>query len=155
MIKKMAKRYSEIFKQKAVKNLDELRHNGFVDIDGYRFANVRELCRELGISSYTIYKWDKNVDRLLKLDPIDEINGNPLVDTLDEIQEMIKKQKTKQNHFDPEPKKAEDNRLIIRSEIRYFGNLASMLNIKGYSDMPLKQLQLAIGLKLVQRSKLA
>lgn len=148
----MAK-YTDQEKMVAVLSLDRIRDEGFVNIDGKIINNVRDLCKHFGIGSGTLYRWNDTIERG-KIKRRD----NKLTDVLSEIHEISNSKKEESYHKKEVSKDFvpvdQDDKLIVKSEIRFFGNLASMLNVRGYSDMPLKQLQLAIGLKLVQRSGL-
>lgn len=59
-------------------------------------------------------------------------------------------QKIKKSHVQKEP----DNKLVISSEIRFYSMIASVLTIKNYGSLPLPQLKLRIGTKLVEDSGL-
>ncbi|GAH44275.1 unnamed protein product [marine sediment metagenome] len=60
----MTKKYDIGFKQNCVQYLRELKIDGSVNIAGISepIENVRDLVKALGISSYTLYKWDKEIE---------------------------------------------------------------------------------------------
>ena len=59
-------------------------------------------------------------------------------------------QEFKKKHKAKEP----DIKLVIPSEIRFYSMIASVLGIKNYGSLPLPQLKLRIGTKLVKESGL-
>ena len=131
----MTKKYTENFKQNAVQYLRELKIDGSVNIAGIikPIENVRDLVKSLGISSYTIYKWDKEIDF-----------------DIDEVKE--KKEKKVQG-----PKTIIEPEISIDSDlfgIRYFSWFAKANGYKGYSRMKLEQLKLKIGMQLIRESGL-
>lgn len=57
----MPKKYEPEFKKNAVELLNLLRSEGSIrnDEKGYKIQNVKELCQYLGVSTYTLYEWEK------------------------------------------------------------------------------------------------
>lgn len=54
--------YSDEFKKKAVYLLKEVvNKEGTIVINGEQINNVRELVKFLGISTYTLYQWKKEL----------------------------------------------------------------------------------------------
>lgn len=189
-ISKMTKHYTDQEKIDAVRFLFILKNEGTVSIDDYTdVSNVRELCKELNVSSYSLYKWVRELkaEGVIRCEDCswgidcksygsfegargeacNDYTTEPFKDNFDEFEvprnaETIHSETMEiiadieQNGFaiDEKEKKKKDSRLIVQSEIRFFGNLASMLGIRNYGSLPLKQLQLAVGLAIVKRSGL-
>ena len=137
----MTKKYTENFKQNAVQYLRELKIDGFVKISGLdsnlglgeNIENVRDLCKALRISSYTIYKWDKEIEF-----------------DIDEVKEK-KEKKVQGPKVIIEPEISIDSNLF---GIRYYSWFAKANGLKGYSRMNLNQLKLKIGMQLIRESGL-
>ena len=56
--------YSEEFKKKAIALYNELLSNqGEVIIKEVEIGTIRELVRYLGISTYTLYKWKREMEK--------------------------------------------------------------------------------------------
>jgi len=131
----MTKKYDIGFKQNCVQYLRELKIDGIVKIAGISepIENVRDLVKALGISSYTLYKWDKEIEF-----------------DLDEVK--VKKEKKVQG-----PKVIIEPEISIDSNLfglRYYSWFAKANKIKGYSRMNLNQLKLKIGMQLIRESGL-
>jgi hypothetical protein len=121
--------------------LSRLNKTGSVVLNGEVISNVRDLCLELNISSYSLYDWANK--RGVELN--------------------IKKTKTK-------PKKVKKSPLVLDSSdvdfiegnssgsdifgIRFWGFVAKNLKIVNYHSVPLNQLKLKIGIKLMKESGL-
>lgn len=129
----MTKKYDIGFKQNAVQYLRELKIDGMVSIAGISepIMNVRDLVKALNISSYTLYKWDKEIDF-----------------DLDEVKDKKEKKGAK---VIIEPEISIDKDLF---GIRYYSWFCKANNIKGYSRMNLNQLKLKIGMQLIRDSGL-
>ena len=131
----MTKKYDIGFKENAVQYLRELKIYGIVNVAGISepIGNVRDLVSALGISSYTLYKWDKEI----------EFN-------LFEVKD--KKDKKVQG-----PKIVPEFEISIDKDlfgIRYYSWFCKANRIKGYSRMNLNQLKLKIGMQLIRESGL-
>lgn len=138
----MAK-YTEGFKRKAVALLTKLNKNGIVIVDGLQISNVRQLCFELNISTWSIYSWDKIYNpKDLDIDDSD--------DDLDIDEQILDGD---EDWFGQEKKKSTGNQKEIFG-IRYYAWFARNLGVKGYSSMVLAQLKLAIGNELIKQSGL-
>ena len=131
----MTKKYTENFKQNAVQYLRELKIDGSVNIAGISepIENVRDLVSALQISSYTIYKWDKEIEF-----DIDEVKDK-------------KEKKVQGAKVIIEPEISIDSNLF---GIRYYSWFAKANGLKGYSRMNLNQLKLKIGMQLIRESGL-
>ena len=136
----MAKENS--FKNKAVELLRELRTNGVIYIGDIDIDNVKDLCAELEISSYSLYNWDKgypyhvknNVD-VVELKPVKgayEEYVDPFGDTI---------------RIDLEPS-------LNPNKIRFYAWLGGELGIPNANRLHKNDLKLKIGLKLIEESKL-
>ena len=136
---------------KCVGQLELLKELGTINIDGVQIKNVRELVAFLKISSYSLYKWQKQLNYLgrnmdeLKKEIIDDMSETIVKEKLipdairDEFtMEAFGKQEAKQDIFG----------------IRYFAWFGRTIGIKGYNKMPLAQLKLKIGIKLIKDSGL-
>lgn len=129
-------RYSLKFKMNAVRMLKRLNKGEVIRINRKSIKNVRELCEVLDISSYSLYDWDKK----LTLTEIEE----------SEILEEEEIEIPQEEKIEESPEEI----LMIGSEIRFYGFLASVLRIPRYNSMRLNQLKLSIGLKMIKESKL-
>lgn len=141
----MGTKYSNEFKERALVFLNLIRQNKTVSIDNDQVINVRSLCAKLGISSYSLYEWEKQI-----------ILTNEMIEKYQEDQEekeVATQRKTPKSHKDRWDV-IEGDALVIKSEIRWWGTIASVLGVKGYSSMSPTQLQLVIGIALIKRSKL-
>lgn len=166
--------YSEEDKLECVGKLELLKEKGTINLDGVQIKNVRELVKFLGISSYSIYKWYKEIQYLARNMDLEKVK--------EELAEMMDVQDAKDfiKEFDGEefnPDFSIENREMregfegktqiaiekaIENEIEpmtfkmgttFFQTLAQGLGIKKYR-MPLKQLYLKIGTELIKMSGL-
>lgn len=147
----MAK-YTEGFKRKAVALLKELNDKGIVIVDGLQISNVRQLCFELDVSSYSIYGWDKIYN------PKDD-NSDDELDIEDQILDgdadwfgQEKAIKTKTTGEINQIKK--DAIKEFATNQRSMSTLAQALQIPNYSNMKVAQMRLAIGNELIKLSGL-
>lgn len=131
----MTKKYDIGFKQNCVQYLRELKIDGSINVAGISepIENVRDLVSALGISSYTLYKWDKEIDF-----------------DLDEVKNK-KEKKVQGAKIIIEPEISIDKDLF---GIRYYAWFCKANGIKGYSRMNLNQLKLKIGMQLIRESGL-
>ena len=131
----MTKKYDVVFMQNAVQYLRELRIDGFVNVAGISepIENVRDLVKALGLSSYTLYKWDREIEF-----------------DLDEVKDK-KEKKVSGPRVIIEPEISIDSNLF---GIRYYSWFCKANGIKGYSRMNLNQLKLKIGMQLIRESGL-
>jgi len=134
----MTKKYNENFKQNAVQYLRELKIDGIVKVADISepIENVRDLVKALGISSYTLYKWDKEIE--FKLEQYCEIREK-------------KEKKVQGAKVIIEPEISIDKDLF---GIRYFSWFCKANGLKGYSKMNLNQLKLIVGMQLIRESGL-
>ena len=138
----MAK-YTEGFKRKAVALLTKLNKKGVVIIDDTEIRNVRQLCFHLGISSWSIYNWDKMYnpkdDNSDDLDIDDDIDDD--VDFFDEKEIEVAIQVPGENK--------------VKFGIDFWMHVARNLGLKNYRKYKsLEQLKLAIGNELIRDSGL-
>ena len=139
----MAKIYSMDFKLEAYDFFLELKREGSTYPNGVQVKNVRDLITELGISSYTLYKWIPQMEALLKQKEKDE------------PETPYQANKNVVSHTKQDIKKIEQN--AVRNyvfSLRSLGSLASALNISGYSSMSVNNLKLFIGVELIKESGL-
>lgn len=159
--------YTEAFRECAVRFLINLTKEGTVEVDSDIYVNnVRELVAFLGISSYSLYKWQrefgyKGIDvetietrytdeEIKSLEEQEESWNNPIseIPSIDvDLWESkaLKKGKTETI--------IDDGNIIMELDNTYFMTLARALKVKNYR-MPLKQLYVAIGNELIKRSGL-
>ena len=151
--------YSEEYKLECVGKLELLNEKGTINLDGVQIKNVRELVKFLGISSYSIYKWYKEIQylarnmdlELVKKDLAESMDlevlgfegeGDVIPDFSIENKEM--REAFKPNEIEP---------MTFKMGTTFFQTLAQGLGIKKYR-MPLKQLYLNIGTELIKMSGL-
>ena len=141
----MAKTYSMDFKLEAYDYFLELQKDGFCYPNGVQVKNVRDLCRELEISSYSLYKWIPQMEALLEKE-----RNEPK-----EPEIPYQANKNVVSHTKQEIKEIEQNavRKYVFS-LRSLGSLASALNISGYSSMSVENLKLFVGVELIKESGL-
>lgn len=153
-------KYSETFKRKALRDLEKINRGESIKVknSSIEIKNVRALCLALGgISSQTLYKWKKQFEAKKSFvesqgKELKEIEGYSEEDyKTEEDPEFAQFMDIKEIPKDIDPY---FNKLVIHSEIRFYGLIASVLGIKNYSNMVLPQLKLKIGLKLIKQSKL-
>lgn len=126
----MAK-YSEEFKANAVRCLVVLKKEGCIEMGGVDCFNVRQLVKELGISSYTLYKW----------------YGKAIV------KEEREQTKTETNNFVVESTVIKKEVKRIDFGIDFWMHVARNMGIKNYR-MNLNQLKLKIGTELIKSTGL-
>ena len=132
----MAK-YNEQFKINAVGLLRKLKEQGIIVIDSIEIKNVRMLVHELGISSYTIYKWNKELyGEIVEVN--DDSDDDSDDDFFDDKESITISTGEKKDIFG----------------IRYYAWFARNLGVKNYSSIVLALLKLAIGNKLIEQSGL-
>ena len=141
----MAKTYEIEFKLEAYDCYLELKREGITHAKGIQVKNVRDLCTELGISSYTLYEWIPQIQALIEKR------------SKDTAQPETPHQANKNvvSHTKQDIKKIEQN--AVRNyvfSLRSLGSLASALNISGYSSMSVNNLKLFIGVELIKESGL-
>jgi len=149
--------HSEKFKIECVSKLELLQELGTINIKGVQIKNVRELVNFLGISSFSIYKWQKEF----------EYNGivvsNESDSNLDLFEGVISQSEKEalmptleyDDSIDDSDDTIDDSDDTITMVLdnTYFMTLARALKVKNYR-MPLKQLYVAIGNELIKRSGL-
>ena len=140
----MAKTYSMDFKLEVYDYFLELKREGSTYPNGIQVRNVRDLLTELGISSYTLYKWIPQLEALLKQKGKESESDIP-----------YQANKNVVSHTKQDIKKIEQN--AVRNyvfSLRSLGSLASALNISGYSSMSVNNLKLFVGVELIKESGL-
>ncbi len=157
--------YSEEFKLECVGKLGLLNEKGTINLDGVQINNVRELVKFLGISSYSIYKWYKEIQYLARnidletvkkeleaMMPSLECDDYPK-DYDDEMRINEKKDDViDENTYGFEVIK-EIEPMTFKMGTTFFQTLAQGLGIKNYR-MHLDQLYLKIGTELIKLSGL-
>ena len=161
--------YSEEFKLECVGKLELLNEKGTINLDGVQIKNVRELVKFLGISSYSIYKWYKEIQYLARNMDLElkkkelaetmgiEVEGGFIPDfpiDFDDEMEINKKRDDviDENSYGFDVLK-EIEPMTFKMGTTFFQTLAQGLGIKKYR-MPLKQLYLNIGTELIKLSGL-
>lgn len=161
------KHYDMEFKKKAIAYLNRLNDKGHVIVrenkKETRIENVRALCEKLCISSYSLYKWNRDLKNIKNSLTPEELNlASDFFDT-NIIEEEIKivpkktKKDTKKEELLHDIDQLEKEYGIKKEEsdifgIRFYSWLAKSLGVKNYSRMNLKQLQCALGLALIKES---
>lgn len=126
----MAK-YNDEFKANAVKCLVVLKKEGCIEVGSVDCFNVRQLVKELGISSYTLYQW----------------YGKFIV------KEEKEGTKTETNNFVVETPSIKKEVERIGFGISFWSFVAKNMGIKGYR-VNLNQLKLKIGMELIKETGL-
>lgn len=139
----MAK-YTENEKFDILQSYYILMEKGKVEVNKVVVSNIREFVFEVGISSYTLYKWRDSV-QVKDLDF--DVNNLPEIDIDEQILDGDA------DWFGQEKKKSTGEKNDVFG-IRYYAWFARNLGVKGYSSMVLAQLKLAIGNKLIEQSGL-
>lgn len=151
----MAK-YTEGQKSEVVALYVNLMKEGYVafevDSELIEAQDVRGLCLGLDISSYSLYKWVDERGIKTKQKPKQEW-------TEAKISRAQKEALIPDLEFDNYDEWGWDeglvkDELIIRSEQRFVGFLASVFGIKNYGSLPKNQVYLKLGLALIKRSGL-
>lgn len=133
----MTKHYDDLFKARAVSLLMNLKKEGSVVYKENVIESVKSLCLALNISSYSIYSWVKDAGL--------EVDGKK-AKPRPKLNEMVSE--TFQILGDVEQEQSD------LFGIRFWGFVGKNLNIPNYASMPLKQLKLKIGLKLIGQTGL-
>ena len=126
----MSKHYDMDFKLKAIKLFNSLRDLNEITIKGKKISNVRDLCKSLEISSYSLYKWDNELYNLTNPDSVDYKKPSFASLEIRQIQQESVKS------------------FVLN--LRFLGSFASALNISGYSKMSVFELKKAIAKVLNQ-----
>lgn len=140
----MPLKYTKGFKDNALTLLKKLQEQGKFKLNGKSITNVRKLCSHLGISSYSLYRWEKEATGIpvpLKKPKIDISKPKDVVQKVDK----------------PFPKQKRINESDLSKGIfgiRFYSWYARILEIKDYGRLSLKQLKHRIGLKLLKESGL-
>ena len=153
--------HEEKFKMECVAKLELLKELGTINIDGVQIKNVRELVNFLGISSFSIYKWNKEIKYDGKL--------GDLKDAKDFIKEHDKKEfepkemkevykkvsdlvEGDEDFFaDPDEIKTYDNGIFNGRFYAWFG---AGLNVPYASRNRMDVNMMKIGMELIKRSGL-
>lgn len=147
--------YTMDFKKNAVLLLSNLNEVGFVYFKGKRITNVRELVKELGCSSGSLYSWDKKFSEKELYGYDSEYNKEDHEYPKELFQNPIEKQ---------EVQKSVNREVKINNAshtdkdifgLRFYGWMAKAKGIKGYSKMKLDQLKYELGKQLIQESGIA
>ena len=168
--------YSESFKISAVHEYGVLRSEGVLKVGNIEIKNVRQLCEFLDISTQSLYAWEKKFSGLKpeknevfdegEINSLDETyNGEKLYE-VDKIDSQESESDLMKLHLRESNKVSEkdffipvqDKKNIVKERVifnqRYLGWMAGMLGIKGYSNMLVPQLKVAIGNELIKQSGL-
>jgi len=139
--------YSEEYKLECVGKLELLKEKGTINLDGVQIKNVRELVKFLGISSYSIYKWYKEIQYLGRNMDLEIVKKDIEAMTLGELEVSLEKdfpigdvKLEEQNGIDLLTKQMED--------IGYWQSLARAMGLKNYRQKT-SQLKLRIGTALI------
>lgn len=152
------------FKKNAVLLLSNLNEVGFVYFKDKRITNVRELVKELGCSSGSLYAWEKKFSKEELYGYDSEYNEDDHEYPKELFQNPIEKQEVQKSvNREIANKKLDVNELIQISErkdsdifgLRFYGWMAKAKGIKGYSRMKLNQLKYELGKQLIQESGIA
>jgi len=152
--------YSEEYKSKCVGLLELLKENTLT-IEGAQIKNVRELVKFLGISSYSIYKWQKEMNYLGRnMGEIKEEASKDIDEFEPDFSIENKEMREGVNFYDDddmgiteEPKQESEEQNGIEFGTRFWQFVAKNMGIKNYA-MPLKQLKMKIGMELINGSGL-
>jgi len=170
----MGKRYSLNFKKSALKYYHDLTAVGEVTVNKTTVTNIRDLCEILEISSYSLYKWEKEIsnddddNNEGELDTGDSIEipkpkqneiklaleGFELIDDFfaGDVDDQLKSIESQINVIVEEKLKSEMRNRAL--SIRKLASQARDLGIQNYSRMTLAQLKLQIGNELIKSSGL-
>ena len=134
--------YNDGFKLDCVSKLELLKEKGTINLDGVQIKNVRELVKFLGISSYTIYKWVKEMNYLGRN-----------IEVQDTKKELIDADNDGFENHEPyidEVFEKQNDTLLAKQmkDIGYWQSLARALGLKNYRQKT-AQLKLRIGTHLI------
>lgn len=135
----MAK-YTEVEKSEILRKFYLLKQEGGVEINGETIINVREFCKEVGISSYTLYQWNAKFVVKEEREESENLLGelSDLKDDLDNfVGTSVVKKEVKRIDFG----------------IDFWMHVARNMGIKNYR-MNLNQLKLRIGNELIKSTGL-
>ena len=159
--------YSEEFKLECVGKLELLNEKGTINLDGVQIKNVRELVKFLGISSYSIYKWYKEIQYLARNMDLElvkkdlakamDLNFESATDLevlgFEGEGDIIPEGVNFYNDDDMGLPDSEIEPMTFKMGTTFFQTLAQGLGIKNYR-MDLNQLYLKIGIELIKMSGL-
>ena len=126
----MGKHYELDFKLECIRLFNELTDLDEITIKKTKISNVRDLCKVLDISSYSLYHWIKEL--------------HDFTNSGDE-----KEKKFKVSSLEIRKIQQEAVKKSVLS-LRFLGSFASALNISGYGKMSLFELKKAIAKVLNQ-----
>jgi len=144
----MVKQYSIKFKRNALAHLLKIKRGQETFIRKREISNVRDLCTSLNISSYSLYKWEKE----LGYDDIEESDIEAMQFDENKEEELFEEFESMNGHYTMSDKKEDVSSTIFG--IRYYSWFAKVHGIKDYSSLSLSQLKLQLGLKLLKESGL-
>jgi len=144
----MVKQYSIKFKRNALAHLLKIKRGQETFIRKKEISNVRDLCTSLNISSYSLYKWERE----LGYDDIEESDIEAMQFDENKEEELFEEFESMNGHYTMSDEKEDVSNTIFG--IRYYSWFAKLHGIKNYSSLPLSQLKLQIGLKLLKESGL-
>jgi len=141
----MAK-YTESFKIMCVDKLTLLKEVGIINIDGIQIKNVRELVEFFGISSYTLYQWNKVFKGIVKKNQIKTKPKSKVLAQLENELDLI----ITQNGIEDAKGKGD-----VKFGIGFWMFVARNMGIPNYRKFKnLKQLKLRIGTELINSTGL-
>jgi len=150
--------YSDEFKSQAVHLLYKLKKEGTVQVDSdLNVNNVRELVAFLDISSYSLYKWQKNFEYEGNLgDEEIEVFTKDIAEK-DFIEELVELDNDLKDFTATKQELEEQNGIDLLAEqmkdIGYWQSLARALGLKNYRQKT-PQLKLRIGMELINGNSL-
>ena len=169
--------YSEEYKLECVGKLELLNKRGTINLEGVQIKNVRELVKFLGISSYSIYKWYKEIQYLARNMDLElvkkelaksmdlevlgfEGEGDVIPDFSIENKEMRIELAMNEKRDDVIDENTYGFKVLKEIETpkvefgtRFWQFVAKNMGIKNYA-MPLKQLKMKVGMELINGSGL-
>lgn len=161
----MAK-YTEVEKYEIVRLFYALKKEGSVDIKGVEVQNIRAFCKELNVSSQSIYRWDEKflseIETELTLLDYKPCNNRHWCKAHQQVSDFDKNCNVRYDcsEFiidddvdDPHDYPAETYEVFgkepkIEFGTRFWQFVAKNMGIKNYA-MNLKQLKIKIGLELI------
>lgn len=145
--------YNDGFKLECVSKLELLKEKGTINLDGVQIKNVRELVKFLGISSYTIYKWVKEMNYLGRnievQDTKKELVESEILADIDEVINGENNLFLDEMYEKHDPILMDDGILSkMMKDIGFWQALARALGMKNYRQATV-QLKLRIGNELI------
>ena len=163
MIKKV---HEQKFKLECVAKLELLKELGKLELDGVQIKNVRELVNFLGISSFSIYKWNREIKYDGNLGDLNDAKDfikehdkkgfepKELAEILNDSEillEGLNREPPEDFFADPDEVKTHDNGIFNGRFYAWFG---AGLNIPYASRNRMDVNMMKIGMELMKRSGL-